>query len=155
EDGSHVVMVWCGGDDGGWVYVWNGRTGESLFEAHEQLPFTQRASATPCGDYVVIASGNDKLALWALTGKAALYKHGLELRDSTARTATLSPDGKTLASTVQYEDRRQAYNFTLWETYSGLPRRKLFSIPQGEYAYHYSFSPDGRYLVIAHVKHRL
>jgi hypothetical protein len=104
---------------------------------------------TPCGDFVAVVTRNDQLALWDLQARTAAYKRGPGNDRVGAITLTLSPDGKSLLSTVEFQPRDKGYEIKMWETYSGLLRVSYFSRANKEYGWNGPISPDGRYLYLA------
>jgi hypothetical protein len=152
QDGTHLAIITNPMRGPDRLLVWDLPTGK--VSANVQLSSTvggtQGVALWPDGTAAVTVAMNHNLSLWNVASGQLLYTRGWNGKEIAGQSLILSPDGKTACASVQHEGMNYANHVTFWETASGQVRRRLFSIARKESGWAYTFSPDGRYLLVSY-----
>ncbi len=145
RDGKHLAS----GCQDGTIHLWDAATGRELhhFTAHEgSAPDWVGPSGafvtgfTPDGRQIVSVGSENTIRLWDAASGEKIREFG---RFRAVASASLSPDGKTLAGVVKDD---KAWELRLWEVATGRERKRR-TLP-GRRILSAVFSPDGKMLAL-------
>jgi WD40 repeat protein len=156
-DGRRVAKALSGrdrtGPDGGWITIWDARTGEEVQSLHYPNGELHRVAFTPNGSSLVTLGvptttpAEGFLSVWDVASGEQTWSRGW-----AAGTMLLAPDGRTVAGDAPAKDGLRYQAIALLELSSGGIRQELGGLtrsdgksPPGSVGA-WSFSPDSRYL---------